>query len=180
MDGRWESLRFPPAIAPPTRPALPLLLLRAAAAFWSMQRNTAPEGGRAVKIASCSLLGLCFSLRELWPSGLVRTYFSPLCPVGAFSPMTPFEDGVSREEEEGWLCRSTGQDDTEPFSASGTNSPCCYRQGWIMDGDCLALAGTWEGKWAAEPGTEHQQLGHLPMLGCFRRRQIRASRSSFW
>lgn len=44
--------------------------------------------------------------------------------------MTPFGDGVSHEEEEGWLCRSTRQDDTEPFPASGTN-----RQGWIMDGD---------------------------------------------
>lgn len=49
MDGRWESLRFPPAIAPPTRPALPLLLLRAAAAFWSMQRNTAPQRGESSK-----------------------------------------------------------------------------------------------------------------------------------
>lgn len=34
--------------------------------------------------------------------------------------MTPFEYGVPHEEEEGWLCRSTGQNDTEPFSASGT------------------------------------------------------------
>lgn len=55
--------------------------------------------------------------------------------------------------------------------------------GWIMDGEPLALAGTWEGKWGAEPGVEHRQRGcrvHSPMLGCFRRRQIRASRSSFW
>lgn len=44
-DGRSVGKSsLPPAIAPPTRPAL-LLLLGAAAAFWSMQRNTAPEGG---------------------------------------------------------------------------------------------------------------------------------------
>lgn len=62
--------------------------------------------------------------------------------------MTLFEDGASHEEEEGWLCRSTGQDNTEPFSTSGTNSLCCCRQGWIMD----ALVWTQEGRWAAEPG----------------------------
>lgn len=89
-DGRSVGKSsLPPAIAPPTRPALLLLLLRAAAAFWSMQRNTAPEGGRAVKIASCSLLGLRFSLRELWPSGLVRTYFSPTVPSGDIFPHDP-------------------------------------------------------------------------------------------
>lgn len=44
-DGRSVGKSsLPPAIAPPTRPAL-LLLLGAAAAFWSMQRNRAPEGG---------------------------------------------------------------------------------------------------------------------------------------
>lgn len=184
MDGRWESLRFPPAIAPPTRPALLLLLLRAAAAFWSMQRNTAPERGESSKNSLLQSPGA-----PLLPEGAMAKWVSPdllqspYAQWGPFFPMTPFEDGVSHEEEEGWLCRSTRQDDTKPFSASGTNSPCCCRQGWIMDGDPLAMAGTWEGQWAAEPGMEHHQgrcRVHLPMLGCFRRRQIRASRSSFW
>ena len=77
MDDRWGSLRFPPpSLLLHARPAL-LLLLGAVAAFWSMQRNTAPEGGTGVKIVPCSLLGPCFSRRELWPSGLVRTYFGP-------------------------------------------------------------------------------------------------------
>lgn len=89
-DGRSVGKSsLPPAIAPPTRPALPLLLLRAAAAFWSTHSNTAPSGGRAVKIASCSLLGLRCSPRELWPSGLVRTYFSPAVPSGGIFPHDP-------------------------------------------------------------------------------------------
>lgn len=29
--------------------------------------------------------------------------------------MTPFEDAASCEEEEGWICRSTGQVATEPL-----------------------------------------------------------------
>lgn len=41
MDGRWESLRFPPPPSPLPRRAL--LLLGAGAAFWSMQKNTASE-----------------------------------------------------------------------------------------------------------------------------------------
>lgn len=76
--------------------------------------------------------------------------------------MTPFGDGVFREEEEGWLCRSAGQEDTEPFSASGTRSPCCCRQGWVVDGDPLALAGTWEGSSAR---MERQPWGALTNVG---------------
>lgn len=126
MDGRWESLRFPPAIAPPTRPSLLQPL------FGACRGTRHPSGGRAAKIASCSLPGLRFSLRELWPSGLARTCFSPPVPRGAFIHMAPFEDGAAHKEKEGWLCRSAG---TEPFPASGTNSPGCCRPGWAMDGD---------------------------------------------
>lgn len=72
MDGRWESLRFPPAIAPPTRPALPLLLLRAAAAFWSMQRNTAPERGESCKNSLLQPPGA-----PLLPEGAMAKWVSP-------------------------------------------------------------------------------------------------------
>lgn len=64
MDGRWESLHFPPPPSLLLHPAL-LLLLRAAATFWSMQRNTAPEGRERSKNS------------PLQPTG------APLLPEGA-------------------------------------------------------------------------------------------------
>lgn len=65
MDGRWESLRFPP----------PSLLLHAPRCccccselqplFGACRGTQHPRGGRGVKIVPCSLLGPRFSLREL-------------------------------------------------------------------------------------------------------------------
>lgn len=54
-----------------------------------------PRGDRGLKIAPCSLLGPCFSLRELWPNGLGRTYFDPPALSGDLFPMTLFEDAAS-------------------------------------------------------------------------------------
>lgn len=70
MDGRWESLRFPLAIASPTP-------LSAAAQSWSRFLEHAEEHSiRGVKIVP---MQPCSSRRDVQPTGLVGTYLDPPC-----------------------------------------------------------------------------------------------------
>lgn len=86
-DGRSVGKSsLPPAIAPPTRPVL-LLLLQAAAAFWSMQRNTAPGERERSKNSPLQPAVAPLLPEELWPSGLDRT--GPPACIGSLSPHDP-------------------------------------------------------------------------------------------
>lgn len=76
MDGRWESLHFPPR----HRSSYTLRCCCCSELqplFGACRGTQHPRGGRGVKIVPCSLLGPRFSPRELRPSGLGRTYFNP-------------------------------------------------------------------------------------------------------
>lgn len=81
MDGRWESLRFPPAIAPPTPRSA------AAARSWSRFLEQAEEHSiRGVKIAPLQPRS---PRRDVRPTGLVGTYLNPPALAGGLSLPDP-------------------------------------------------------------------------------------------
>lgn len=102
MDGRWESLRFPPAIAPPTPRSA------AAARSWSRFLEQAEEHSiRGVKIAPLQPRS---SRRDVRPTGLVGTYLNPPALAGGLSlpdPVWRRQLGRKRRKRRDGFCTQT-------------------------------------------------------------------------
>lgn len=127
----------------------------AAARSWSRFLEQAEEHSiRGVKIVPLQPRS---SRRDVRPTGLVGTYFDPPALAWGLSLHDPvWRRKLVRKRRDGFS--------TQPHVP--VPPPCAW--GALVRGG----AG-----WAAARGACGTRL---PMLGCFRRRQIRASRSSFW